>query len=207
MMWELANNLNPFEKAWSLRRQMERLLDGLDVGREPYPAVNAWSNHDEVVVTAEIPGTPRDKVEISVAGDLLSLEGAKEEERPGRGRGVPPPGARPGRLRAQTAPALRGRELQGQGDLRQRGADHHPAPRREDQTPENRHQLRVSKGGHIMENIKNASLEKHQAELTRDIPVFTPSADIYELGDKLHIVCDLPGVGEKDLDITLEDSC
>jgi len=57
-----------------------------------------------------------------------------------------------------------------------------------------------------MENIKNASLEKHQAELTRDIPVFTPSADIYELGDKLHIVCDLPGVGEKDLDITLEDS-
>ena len=85
MMWELADNINPFEKAWSLRKQMERLLDGLDAGREPYPAVNAWSDHDEVVITAEIPGTPRDKVEISVTGDILSLEGAKEEERPGEG--------------------------------------------------------------------------------------------------------------------------
>ena len=57
-----------------------------------------------------------------------------------------------------------------------------------------------------MENTKNGSLEKRQAELTRDIPVFTPSADIYELDGKIHIVCDLPGVEEKDLDITLEDS-
>lgn len=57
-----------------------------------------------------------------------------------------------------------------------------------------------------MENTKNTSLEKHQAEMTRDIPVFTPSTDIYELGDKIHIVCDLPGVAEKDLDISLEES-
>ena len=57
-----------------------------------------------------------------------------------------------------------------------------------------------------MENTKSGSLEKHQAELTRDIPVFTPSTDIYEMGDKIHIVCDMPGVEEKDLDISLEDS-
>lgn len=44
-----------------------------------------------------------------------------------------------------------------------------------------------------------------KAELTRDLPVFTPAADIYENDDSLLVVCDMPGVEEKNVEIGLED--
>ncbi len=42
-------------------------------------------------------------------------------------------------------------------------------------------------------------------ELTRDQPVFAPATDIYEREDAIVVVCDMPGVDEKHLDITLEE--
>ena len=44
-----------------------------------------------------------------------------------------------------------------------------------------------------------------QAEMTRDLPVFTPAADIYEKDDALLVVCEMPGVPESAVDIDLED--
>ena len=35
-------------------------------------------------------------------------------------------------------------------------------------------------------------------------PVFVPPADIYETGDSLVVMCELPGVGSDGVDITLE---
>ena len=52
-------------------------------------------------------------------------------------------------------------------------------------------------------------LEKRQAgevELTEDRPVFVPATDIYEKADAILVQCDLPGVDEKNLEITLEDN-
>ncbi len=42
-------------------------------------------------------------------------------------------------------------------------------------------------------------------ELTRDQPVFAPATDIYERDDAVVVVCDMPGVDEKHLEITLEE--
>ncbi|MBN2143444.1 MAG: Hsp20/alpha crystallin family protein [Candidatus Aureabacteria bacterium] len=43
------------------------------------------------------------------------------------------------------------------------------------------------------------------AELTYDKPQFIPATDIYEKGDSIYIVCDMPGVDEKNIDISLEN--
>ena len=45
-----------------------------------------------------------------------------------------------------------------------------------------------------------------QGEVERHAPrpVFTPPADIYETGDALIVMCELPGVAPDSLDITLE---
>lgn len=45
-----------------------------------------------------------------------------------------------------------------------------------------------------------------KGDVTRedDLPVFIPYADVYETPDSLWIRCDLPGVSEDDLEITLE---
>lgn len=42
------------------------------------------------------------------------------------------------------------------------------------------------------------------AERTRECRCFIPRADIYEVEDQLVIVMDVPGAGEKSVDITLE---
>ena len=48
--------------------------------RREYPALNVWSNEDETVVTAELPGFAPEDVEISVEGSTLTLRGSREGE-------------------------------------------------------------------------------------------------------------------------------
>lgn len=43
-------------------------------------------------------------------------------------------------------------------------------------------------------------------ERTRDCPCFVPRADVYETGDGIVVVADMPGVDENTVDITLEDN-
>jgi HSP20 family protein len=43
-----------------------------------------------------------------------------------------------------------------------------------------------------------------QSEASTPRPVYVPSADIYETGDALIVMCELPGVGSDGVDITLE---
>ena len=61
-----------------------------------------------------------------------------------------------------------------------------------------------------MTNTKtNVPTEKkepvREAELTIDRPVFTPATDICESENAIHVVCDMPGVDEKGVNVTLED--
>jgi HSP20 family protein len=42
-------------------------------------------------------------------------------------------------------------------------------------------------------------------ERTRDRQAFVPRADIYEDGDAITVVADMPGIDENSVDITLED--
>ncbi len=47
---------------------------------------------------------------------------------------------------------------------------------------------------------------KEIAELTHDRQVFVPATDIYEKGESIYVVCDVPGVDEKNVDISLENN-
>lgn len=47
--------------------------------------------------------------------------------------------------------------------------------------------------------------ENTNPELTRDKAVFTPLTDIYESTESIYVVCDVPGVQEKNIDISLEN--
>lgn len=42
-------------------------------------------------------------------------------------------------------------------------------------------------------------------ELAQDRPVFLPPTDIYERDDAILVLCDMPGVDDKHVDVTLED--
>jgi len=45
-----------------------------------FPALNIWSNEDELIITAEVPGINPEDLDISVVGDSLTLKGAREVE-------------------------------------------------------------------------------------------------------------------------------
>ena len=49
---------------------------------------------------------------------------------------------------------------------------------------------------------KNAD---NPVEMTQDRPVYVPASDIYEDKDAFTVYADMPGVNEKNVDITIED--
>jgi HSP20 family protein len=74
---------------WSaMRREMDRLFAGFD-GRYPrpfagrvfpgvFPLVNLTEDRDNYYVRAELPGLTKDDLEISVAGNNLSISGERK---------------------------------------------------------------------------------------------------------------------------------
>ena len=52
--------------------------------------------------------------------------------------------------------------------------------------------------------IQDQELVEEEAERTRECRCFIPRTDIYEAGDDIHIVLDMPGINENAIEITLE---
>jgi|AP95_1055475.scaffolds.fasta_scaffold07292_5 HSP20 family protein len=50
-----------------------------------YPAVNLYSGDDEAVVTAELPGYSAEEIEVSVAGNALTLRGSRASDEASEG--------------------------------------------------------------------------------------------------------------------------
>jgi HSP20 family protein len=67
---------NGFGEFGRLHDEVSRLFS---TGSE-FPALNAWSNDEETIVKAELPGFEPENIEISVEGNTLSLRGEREAE-------------------------------------------------------------------------------------------------------------------------------
>lgn len=81
--WQIQNPLQ------HLRREMDRLFSNVAGGVEnggwpsPFvgqPPVNVWESAEAVFVETEIPGVTSDQVEITVAGDQLTLRVERPEK-------------------------------------------------------------------------------------------------------------------------------
>lgn len=84
-MWPLisnqwSNRIDPFTELNRLQRQMNRLFDTSLHRATDYPAVNISGNESEIRVVAEIPGMDPDKLELTVNGNVLTIEGERTAE-------------------------------------------------------------------------------------------------------------------------------
>ncbi len=70
MYWRNDIDWDPF---WAIRRRSES---------EFLPALNAWGNDEQFIITAELPGVDPEDVEITVEGDTVSLRGERKSEAP-----------------------------------------------------------------------------------------------------------------------------
>jgi HSP20 family protein len=80
----------PFREVSRLRREMDRLWDDFfgpgrkalrPVETEWAPAVDVSETADQVVIKAEVPGMEAKDIDISLAGDVLTIKGEKKSER------------------------------------------------------------------------------------------------------------------------------
>ena len=52
--------------------------------------------------------------------------------------------------------------------------------------------------------VQEQEMVPEETERTRECRCFVPHADIYELGENIHVVLDMPGINENAVEITLE---
>jgi len=57
----------------------------------------------------------------------------------------------------------------------------------------------------ISKKEENLQKTKKGAEMTQDRPVYIPTADIYESEHDITVYADMPGVNDKNVNITMED--
>lgn len=73
--------LSILDEMVGLRGQFNRMFDDWDMAHASYyPRINLMASDSEAVVTAELPGTDPEKVEVSVVGDELTISGKREQE-------------------------------------------------------------------------------------------------------------------------------
>lgn len=73
-------------EAWNdLEREVDRLLQsvhlsfhGIRLGRQ-YPPMNLYELNDEFLLTAELPGTRSEDLELTISGGILTIKGKRDD--------------------------------------------------------------------------------------------------------------------------------
>ena len=76
MLW----NTDVWSEMERLRREMNGLVNGFErpSGAATYPLVNMYDGRDNLVVTAELPGMTKEKVDITYSDGVLTISGNLE---------------------------------------------------------------------------------------------------------------------------------
>ena len=74
----LYRSLNPWRELNRIQGEMNRIFDNSWQTRREYPAINLWTNTDNALVTAELPGYSKDEVDIALTGDVLRIHGSRK---------------------------------------------------------------------------------------------------------------------------------
>jgi len=77
------SGFDPLSGLRYMQRELDRLMgrgpfaEAQRVGGGTYPPVNVLSGEDDMIVQCEVPGIPRDDVDISITGETLVIRGTK----------------------------------------------------------------------------------------------------------------------------------
>ena len=72
---------NPIYSLRRMEQELDNLFGSFSGTQTTFPPVNVQKNDNEVKVTAEIPGYDAKNIDISVDGQVLTLNGHREEEK------------------------------------------------------------------------------------------------------------------------------
>ena len=76
---------DPFRELKRLQDEVDNLLEAAGLGvpflaerRETFPRVNIYTNEDESVLYAEVPGVPMEDLDVTIVGSTLTLKGERK---------------------------------------------------------------------------------------------------------------------------------
>ena len=73
-----------FNELDRLQRQMDHLFERTYIPRmrsaPSFPAMNVWTNEEDMIITAELPGVSVEDIDISVIGETLTLTGERKPD-------------------------------------------------------------------------------------------------------------------------------
>ncbi|MFP4162595.1 MAG: Hsp20/alpha crystallin family protein [Chitinispirillaceae bacterium] len=72
--------VNPWKELERMRRDMDVLFSRSPSGtREPsFPMINTYENKEDLLIVAELPGVPKEEVNITMENGVLTLSGARK---------------------------------------------------------------------------------------------------------------------------------
>jgi len=84
MFYRRLRTPNTWQEMERLQSEMNRLFDGYhNIRRQPaptFPAVNVWTNQEDILVTAETPGIKPEDIDISVVNEMLTISGKRNPD-------------------------------------------------------------------------------------------------------------------------------
>jgi len=81
-IFKWGHSWNPIH---DLEREVDRLLKGMSLGFQgvrlgrEYPAINLYELDDEFLLTAELPGTHAEDLELTVVGGIMTIKGKRSD--------------------------------------------------------------------------------------------------------------------------------
>ncbi len=69
-----------FGNLWRLQDEMNRLFEERPGAASGFPAMNAWTDQDEVVIEMETPGVEPKDVEVTLTGTTFTVSGQRHPE-------------------------------------------------------------------------------------------------------------------------------
>jgi HSP20 family protein len=83
---------DPLREVAAVHTELSRLMNGLveGNGRQTQawvPTLDVWETDDELVYAFDLPGIPKDKIEIEVEDGALTVAATREREQSGEGEG------------------------------------------------------------------------------------------------------------------------
>lgn len=80
-LWRVRKLSGVMPEMLQLQREMNRLFSSIgEKSPQDYPAINIWEKDQTAIVTAELPGIDPEKMDISVAGDILTIAATQAGE-------------------------------------------------------------------------------------------------------------------------------
>ncbi len=69
----------------NLQGEINRLFENYADFREDFPPVNIWSNNEEIILKAEVPGIDPKSLDLDVNGDQVKISGERKADVPSEG--------------------------------------------------------------------------------------------------------------------------